>query len=64
VIDCVTAPVDQRFPVRDEDVSVIVEPGQKELGPVIVGVTGAGAAVTTLAADVAVQPLASVTVTV
>jgi len=64
VIDCVIAPVDQRFPVREEEVSVIVEPGQKAEGPVIVGVTGAGAAVTTLAADVAVQPLASVTVTV
>jgi ACT domain-containing protein len=63
-MDCVVAPVDQVFPVRAEDVSVIVEPVQNELGPVIVGVTGAGAAVTTLAADVAVQPLASVTVTV
>jgi hypothetical protein len=58
------APVDQVFPVRAEDVSVIVEPVQKEDGPVIVGVTGAGLAVTTLAAEVAVQPLASVTVTV
>jgi hypothetical protein len=64
VIDCVVAPVDQRFPVRAEDVSVIVEPVQKELGPVIVGVAGGVFAVTTLAAEVAVQPLASVTVTV
>jgi hypothetical protein len=63
-MDCVVAPVDQRFPVAEEDVSVIVEPAQNELGPVIVGVTGAGLAVTTLAAEVAVQPLASVTVTV
>jgi hypothetical protein len=64
VIDCVVAPVDQRFPVRADEVSVIVEPGQKAEGPVIVGVTGAGLAVTTLARDVAVQPLASVVVTV
>jgi hypothetical protein len=63
-MDCVVAPVDQRFPDRAEDVRVIVEPVQKELGPVIVGTVGAGFAVTTLAADVAVQPLASVTVTV
>ena len=63
-MDCVVAPVDQRFPVREEEVSVIVEPAQKAEGPAIVGVAGSGFAVTTLAADVAVQPLAPVTVTV
>ena len=64
VIDCVVAPVDQRFPVKDEDVSVIVAPAQNELGPVMVGMAGAGFCVTTLATEVAVQPFASVTVTV
>ena len=63
VIDWVVAPVDQRFPVNDEDVSVIVLPAQKEAGPLIVGVAGRGLAVTPNAAEVAVQPLASVTVT-
>src|SRR5512140_814109 len=63
-IDCVVAPVDQRFPVADEEVRVIVDPAQKDDGPLIVGTAGAGFAVTTLARDVAVQPFASVTVTV
>jgi hypothetical protein len=64
VIDCVVAPVDQVLPVADDDVSVIVVPAQNELGPLIVGVGGAGFTVTTNAADVAVQPFAFVTVTV
>jgi hypothetical protein len=38
VIDGVVAPVDQTFPVADDDVRVIVVPAQNELGPVIVGV--------------------------
>jgi hypothetical protein len=63
VIDCVVAPVDQRFPVRAEDVRVIVLPVQNELGPVIVGVAGRGFDVTACAAEVAEQPFASVTVT-
>jgi len=63
VIDCVVAPVDQRFPVADEDVSVIVPPAQKEAGPLMVGVGGRAFAVTANAADVAEQPLALVTVT-
>ena len=58
------APVDQRLPVRDEEVSVIELPAQKALGPLIVGVAGSGFEVTTFAADVAWQPFASVTVTV
>jgi hypothetical protein len=66
MIDCVVAPVDQTLPVAAEDVSVIVLPAQNELGPLIVGVggTGAAVAVTTNGAEVAEQPLASVTVTV
>jgi archaellum component FlaF (FlaF/FlaG flagellin family) len=63
VIDCVVAPVDQTFPVADEDVSVMLEPGQNAEGPVMVGVVCAGLAVTTNAADAAEQPPASVTVT-
>ena len=65
VIDCVVAPVDHRFPVTDDDVSVTVLPVQtREPAPLIVGVATAGLAVTTNAADVAEQPLASVTFTV
>jgi hypothetical protein len=65
-IDCVVAPVDQTLPVAADEVNVIVLPGQNDEGPLIVGVGGTGAAlsVTTYGADVAVQPLASVTVTV
>ena len=64
VIDCVVAPVDQRLPVTDDDVSVIVLPAQNELGPVMVGVAGRGLTVTAKAAEVAGQPLALVAVTV
>ena len=64
MIDCVVAPVDQRLPVSAEDVSVIVLPAQKDDGPLIVGVAGAGFEVMTFATDVAVQPFTSVTVTV
>jgi hypothetical protein len=64
LIDCVVAPVDQRLPVAEDDVSVIVAPAQNELGPVMVGVGGSGLAVTAKAAEVAEQPLASVTLTV
>jgi hypothetical protein len=63
-IDCVVAPVDQRFPVAEEDVSVMLAPPQNDAGPVMVGVAGAGLAETTFAADVALHPFASVTVTV
>jgi hypothetical protein len=63
VIDCVVAPVDQRFPVADDEVSVIVVPGQKAVGPLMVGVAGRGFWVATNGAEVAVQPAASVKVT-
>ena len=63
VIDCVVAPVDQRLPVAEDEVRVIVVPGQKEEGPLIVGVVAAGLAVTANAPEVAEQPPASVTVT-
>jgi hypothetical protein len=58
------APVDQRLPVADEEVRVIEVPGQKAAGPLMVGVGTAGLAVTAKAVDVALQPLALVTVTV
>ena len=51
-MDCVAAPVDQRFPVVAEEVTVTVPPAQKEVPPLMVGVACAGLAVTTLAADV------------
>jgi len=64
-MDCVVAPVDQRFPVAADDVSVIVPPAQEsEAGPVIAGVGGGTEAVTTNGAEVAEQLLALVTVTV
>jgi hypothetical protein len=64
VIDCVVAPVDQRLPVAEDEVSVIGFPGQIVVGPLMVGVVAAGAGATTNGADVAEQPPAFVTVTV
>jgi hypothetical protein len=46
VIDWVVAPVDQRLPVAEDDVSVIDAPGQNAAGPLMVGVAGVGFAVT------------------
>lgn len=59
VIDCVVAPLDQRFPVLIEDVSVTLPPWQKVVAPeaVIVGVAGNGVTVTFVLAETAeVQP--------
>jgi hypothetical protein len=59
VIDCVVAPVDQTFPVADEDVSTTLPPAQKVKGPPaeIVGVAGIGFTVTVVPADATeVQP--------
>jgi hypothetical protein len=63
-IDCVVSPVDQRLPATDDEVSVMLLPAQKDDGPVMVGVAGAGFAARAKAAEVAEQPLASVTLTV
>ena len=41
MIDCVVAPVDQRFPLAEDDVSVMDVPGQNVAGPLMVGVTAA-----------------------
>jgi len=62
MIDCVVAPVDQRFPVAEDELSVIVLSADTEEGPLIAGVAAA-LTVTTNGADVA-EPRALVTVTV
>lgn len=66
VIDCEVAPLDQRFPLADEEVRVTEPPVQKVVGPPaeIVGVGGFAFTVTTVAADVAEHPEPFVTVTV
>jgi hypothetical protein len=46
VIDCVVAPVDQRFPVAADDVRVIEPPAQNAVGPLMVGTGGSGFTVT------------------
>ena len=51
------------MPVAEDEVKVIEPLAQNALGPLMVGVTTAGFAVTANAVDVALQPLASVTVT-
>jgi hypothetical protein len=64
-MDCVVAPVDQRLPVGEEEVSVMVPPPHRSAaGPVIVGMRVAEATATTAGAEVAEQPLAFVTVSV
>jgi hypothetical protein len=65
VMDCVVAPVDQVFPVAEEDVKVTEFPEQNVVGPlaVIVGTGGSGFTVTTVAADMDEHdPLETVTV--
>jgi hypothetical protein len=57
------APVDQRLPVADEDVSVVLAPAQKAAGPLMTGEAGSGLTETRVAADDAWQPFAFVTVT-
>jgi hypothetical protein len=63
VIDWVVAPVDQRFPMADEEVSVTGAPAQIEAGPLMVGVGGSGLEATANAPDVAEHPAAFVAVT-
>jgi hypothetical protein len=65
MIDCVVAPVDQRFPVAEDEVRVTVLPAQtNEFPPLIVGVATAALAVTANGAELAEQPAVFVTVTV
>ena len=59
MIDCVVAPVDQVFPVADEDVNTTLPPAQKVVGPPaeIVGVAGKAVTVTVVPTELAeVQP--------
>jgi hypothetical protein len=65
VIDCVVAPVDQVFPVAEDEVNVTLPPVQNVVDPLaeMVGVAGSGFTITVVATDVAVQvPLLTVTV--
>jgi hypothetical protein len=64
-MDCVVAPFDHRYVKPAGAVSVTEPPAQNVVGPegVIAGVAGAALTVTTVAADVALQPLPFVTVT-
>ena len=54
MIDCVVAPVDQVFPVAEDEVKVTEPPVQNARGPlaVIVGVVGSGFTVTVVATEV------------
>src|SRR5207248_730140 len=65
-IDCVVAPVDHMYVKPTGAVSVTLPPAQNVVAPlgVIVGVAGFALTVTTVASDVALQVLPSVTVTV
>lgn len=65
-MDGVTAPVDQVFPVGEEEVKVTDPPVQKVVGPpaVITGMLGAGFTVTVAGAEAATQPEPLPTVTV
>jgi hypothetical protein len=64
LIDCVVAPVDQRYDDPAEAVSVTLPPAQNVVGPPAVMVTvGLAFTVTVVAAEVVLQPLAFVTVT-
>jgi hypothetical protein len=63
-MDCVVAPFDHRYDVPLLAVSVTEPPAQNVVGPPVVIVAAGGAfTVTTVAAEVALQPLAFVTVT-
>jgi hypothetical protein len=65
VMAAVVAPVDQRYDVPPDAVSVTLPPAQKVVGPdgVIVAV-GSGLTVTVCEAGAEVQPFAAVVVTV
>ena len=64
MIDDVVAPVDQRYDDPLDAVSVTLPPAQNVVGPPAVMLAiGFAFAVTTVGDDVAVQPLAFVTVT-
>ena len=64
-MDCEVAPFDQRYEALDGAVNVTEPPSQKVVGPfaVTTGVSGRAFTTTSVAALVALQPLAFVTVT-
>jgi hypothetical protein len=63
-IDDVVAPVDQRYELPLDAVSVTLPPAQKVVGPpAVMLAVGLAFAVTTVGEDVAQQPFALVTVT-
>jgi len=65
-MDCVEAPVDQRFPVEDEEVNTTEPPVQKLVEPpaVIVGVDGIELTVTVVPEELADEQPEFVTATV
>jgi hypothetical protein len=63
-IDCVVAPVDHKYAAAGFAVSVTWPPWQKVVGPLgVIVAVAAGYTATAVAAEVALQPLAFVTVT-
>jgi hypothetical protein len=63
-IDAVVAPVDQRYDAPLDAVSVTLPPAQKVVGPeAVMLAAGFALTVTAVDADVALQPLPFVTVT-
>lgn len=56
------APVDQRLPVAEDDVRVMVLPVQKDDGPLMVGATGPGGTVTGTSLETTGTPQAVVVV--
>ena len=64
VIDCEVAPVDQRYELPALAVSVTLPPSQNVVGPpALIVATGGSLTVTVVGADVALQPLPFVIVT-
>jgi hypothetical protein len=64
LMDCVVAPLDQRYELAPEAVSVTLPPAQNVVAPLaVMAAVGSGFTVTVVAAEVLLQPFASVTVT-
>ena len=64
MIDCVVAPFDQAYDAPVDAVSVTAPPAQNVVGPdAVIDAVGSEFTVTLVADDVALQPFASVTVT-
>ena len=65
MIDCVVAPVDQTFPIAEDEVSVTLPPVQKVIVPEVemVGIDGIALTVTTVSADEAEEHPFDVTAT-